>query len=170
MKPLLLVAACSLAFLSACNRPEPEDATGADTGATTLATSEPTWTYESVRAEVVKLPDAFSDLILHHEHIPDFVAPMTGELHINRNGATGMRAMQMPFPPGEGVDISGLEVGDKIEVDLAVWGPETEGGYRYAMTAFRMLPDDAVLDVADKPSVAPPTPPTQPAAGEDDGG
>jgi|GEM_PF-1351188 len=175
MKLLILVACVPFALLAACNQQEPSD--GPETGEASadspgdnlgadmqddapLASAaapglNPTWTYENVRAEVVKLPDVFTDLTLHHEHIPDFVAPMTGELHINSNGATGMRAMQMPFPPAEGVDISGLRVGDKLEVDLGVWGPEAEGGFRFAMIGFRRLPGDTVLDYADKPAAAP---------------
>lgn len=173
MKLFSIVACLSLALLSACNRQASEPDKDTESGAVSadnlgddlrddapLASAaapglNPTWTYENIRAEVVKLPDAFTDLTLHHEHIPDFVAPMTGELHINSNGATGMRAMQMPFPPAEGVDISGLELGDKLEVDLGVWGPEAEGGFRFAMIGFRRLPSDTVLDYADKSSVAP---------------
>ncbi len=82
------------------------------------------WTYEDILGVVTAVPvegDPASELRIHHEHIPDFVAPQTGEINVNTNGSTGMRAMVMDMPPGEGMDVSSLNIGDKVRFTFAVW-------------------------------------------------
>ncbi|MFT5424745.1 MAG: hypothetical protein ACI89L_002543 [Phycisphaerales bacterium] len=175
MKTITLLLVASLLAVPSCKEKatsEPVATHNAGTPATEVA---PDWVYTGVRGRVEKLPDAFGDLMIHHEHIPDFVAPMSGELNINKNGATGMRAMTMPFEPAAGVDVSTLKVGDMIEFDLAVWGKDSERGLGFNLTRFGMLPEGTELDFADKPSVEIPGDPADDsgdetgATGSDDG-
>lgn len=103
-----------------------------------------------VRAEVVQLPRApGGDLRLHHESIPDF-RNSTGD-------AVGMAAMSMPFTPGEGLDVSGLAVGDRVEVTFEVyWEPKPA----LLLTRVDALPQGTRLEFdaaePEPPAAAPP--------------
>lgn len=137
----------------ACKEKATGEATVVADTETPAAEIAPDWVYTNVRGSVESLPDAFGDLMVRHEHIPDFVAPMTGVLNVNKNGVTGMRAMIMPFEPAPGVDISSLKIGDKIEFDLAVWGKDSARGLGFNLTRFGLLPQGTELNFDDKPSV-----------------
>ena len=67
----------------------------------------------TVRARVVSLPPAGGgEMLLHHEEIPDFR---------ERDGTrSGMKSMTMPFTPAEGLDLSGIAVGDKVRMTFEV--------------------------------------------------
>ena len=70
----------------------------------------------TVRAEIKRLPGADEpapELQARHEAIPSFVEKLG-------DPPTGMRAMTMPFPIGPGLDLSGLQVGDKVDLTFEV--------------------------------------------------
>jgi len=78
-------------------------------------TTTPDATYV-VRGEVMSLPLKSlpaTELKVKHEAIDDFK---------DREGkVVGMSAMVMEFPPAKGVDVSTLNVGDKVSVTFSVW-------------------------------------------------
>ena len=116
------VSWCALA-LPACSN-EGGDSDGDADASVSIAETEPRWVYEGVLGVVTQLPiegRPAAGLKVHHEHIPDFKDPRTGEIFINANGVPGMRAMDMDLPPADGVDISRLVIGDKVRFTLAVW-------------------------------------------------
>lgn len=153
MKTTTLLLVAALLTVPSCKEKTTSEPVALSDPAMPTAEIAPDWVYTNVRGSVESLPDAFGDLMLRHEHIPDFVAPMTGKLNVNKNGVTGMRAMTMPFEAAAGVDISSLKVGDKVEFDLAVWGKDSERGLGFNLTRFSMLPADTELNFDDKPSV-----------------
>lgn len=68
-----------------------------------------------VRGRVVDMPrpeSPASDFTLLHEAIPDFV---------RSNGTLGMNAMRMPFTSETPIDLSGVKIGEKVEVRWTVW-------------------------------------------------
>jgi len=91
-----------------------------------------------VRGEVLELPDAEtgSRLRIHHEAIP---------LFMNKKGEiTGMDEMAMFFPLGEGVDLSGYDIGDKVRFTMVVdWSP----GW-YIKTIEKLPPETELFNVA----------------------
>lgn len=90
-----------------------------------------------VRGEVTRLPSAGVDaLSVRHEAMPGFVG-IDGEV-------VGMESMTMPFPVGEGVELDGVEVGDKVGFTLEV---EWEGDPPYRITRVEELGADTVLDL-----------------------
>lgn len=103
--------------------------------------------YTDIRGEIVSLPDPNipnSELKIRHEQIRDFKTK-DGTISVNANGVAGMASMTMPFPLGEGMDLDGFSVGDKVEFDFTVnWG----GGSAPAWFVTRMetLPADTELD------------------------
>ncbi len=93
----------------------------------------------TIRGQVHSLPDparkGLEELQVQHERIPDY-KDKSGKV-------VGMNSMVMGFPPGEGVKVPDLKVGDKVEVDFeVVW----TGKVPYFFTAIRKLPPDTVLD------------------------
>ncbi|MEM7626191.1 MAG: copper-binding protein [Planctomycetota bacterium] len=96
-------------------------------------------TYE-VRGRVTALPkpdDAASALMIHHERIPDFVN--------NKGEIDPMREMIMSFPVDEGVDLSGVAVGDSVAFDFVVtWGGLESG---WVLTEIEKLPAETPLDL-----------------------
>jgi hypothetical protein len=75
-----------------------------------------------VRGEVISVPQAGkpgTELIVKHEPIDTFR---------NASGQTvGMSTMGMPFTPGKGVSLEGIEPGDKIEMRWVLqWKPEAK--------------------------------------------
>lgn len=93
----------------------------------------------TVRGRIESLPGTRpgSMLRVHHEHIPNF-KNRDGEIHRNRDGTPGMLEMSMEFPVAPGVDLSGLAVGDAVELTFEVqWNRPPPP---YAVTAIRKLP------------------------------
>jgi hypothetical protein len=91
-----------------------------------------------VRGQVTAVPDPadpLSNLRVRHEAIPHFVS-IDGEV-------VGMDSMNMPFPVAEGLDLSGIAVGDKVHMTFEV---EWEGDVPYQATQLEKLPEDAELD------------------------
>lgn len=96
----------------------------------------------TTRGRVAMLPDLTnptSELRIHHEAIDDFK-------HGDGSPAP-MKSMTMPFPPGPGVSLDGLAVGDVVEFTFDVQWEPTPG---MSVTAIRKLPGDTGLqfDVA----------------------
>ncbi len=117
-----------------------------------------------VRGEIVQLPSDGpppTDLRIHHERIPDFIGK-DGEVFVNSDGVTGMKAMTMVFPElGPGVSLEGLKPGDKIAFELKVKWLETPSGKtpRWLVSAIEPLPGSTQLNFGD--AVAPATPPEE---------
>ena len=90
------------------------------------------------RGEIVRLPEAGArkrEILLRHERIPDFV---------NAQGKTvGMDAMVMPFEVGPGASLDGVQVGDKVEVRLAV----DFSGPALRLELVKELPPETVLEL-----------------------
>ncbi|MCA3004067.1 MAG: copper-binding protein [Phycisphaerales bacterium] len=80
---------------------------------------QPDATYVT-RGMVVQLPrgnDPRTQFKVKHEAIDNFA---------DRNGKiVGMNAMIMEFPPARGVSLTGLAVGDPVEVTFSVWWRDT---------------------------------------------
>ncbi len=91
----------------------------------------------TVRGRIVSLPDPAhpaSELSIHHEAIDDF-KNMADE-------SAPMGSMTMPFPPGAGVSLDGLAVGDAVEFVFRVqWKPTYEMG----ATSITKLPAETKL-------------------------
>lgn len=68
----------------------------------------------TVRGKVVRVlePPVGPEVLIAHEAIPDFVG-RSGEV-------TGMAPMTMPFPAGDGIDLSKLEPGTPVEFTFRV--------------------------------------------------
>jgi hypothetical protein len=154
-----------------------DNATDAD------ASAQPTNRYV-VRGMVTQTPapaNPRSEFLVRHEPIPAFKA------NYNETTPTGMNAMIMPFPLADGVDISGLQVGDKITLEFVVFYEADTGDIAsYRTTTItplepdtelnfgRAAPDEAVEIDAMNPSDANPaiqdTPSAQPNTPESPGG
>ncbi len=95
-----------------------------------------------VRGEVMSLPLAGrpgTELNVKHEAIDDFK---------NREGKeVGMSAMVMEFPPAKGVDVSELNVGDKVKVSFSVWWTQTPP---WVATKIERLPPETELEFRKK--------------------
>lgn len=101
--------------------------------------AEPTYSY-TVRGTVVSLPGPTQELQVHHEHIPEFVNPRTGEINQNNDGTPGMREMVMPMPPRPGLDVSTLEVGQEVMITFGVWtGLDTPSGFAHRLTGYELI-------------------------------
>lgn len=141
------LVACAL-LAGACSESEPEQKQAANAEHTEhvpastpapAAASEGAQVYEGILGVIAELPEAgnpASNLRIHHEHIPSFLSPKTGEVNVNADGSLGMKPMTMPFPPGEGLDLSGLAVGDKVRFTLTVW---TQPTLSFAVTKIEKL-------------------------------
>lgn len=101
--------------------------------------SRPAEKVYTTRGEIRMLPgrSRASELVIHHEAIDDFVNP---------GGSKGMNSMEMPMLVGPGVSLEGLAVGDKVELDLAVWyGPEFKSLETFRLSRLRKLPAETTL-------------------------
>lgn len=96
----------------------------------------------TVRGQVVSLPTADDDLMVHHEAIPEYRKP----------GGTGMKTMTMPFPLGEEISLEGIEPGDKVSITFTVDYEEGWSPIAYRVTAIEELPADTELDFTSQPS------------------
>ncbi|MEM7353674.1 MAG: copper-binding protein [Acidobacteriota bacterium] len=98
--------------------------------------SSPPETYR-VRAQVRQLPvetRAVQELVVRHEAIPEF-KDMEGEV-------VGMESMTMPFPVDDPELLTGIEPGDRIELDFEVrW----DDGNPLTLTAVSKLPPETRL-------------------------
>ena len=152
-RPLLALAAGAgvFAFAPACSNETPEP-TAADTGGATGETADEDIredVYTGVRGLVVSLPqpgNPASELRIRHEHIPTF-RNKDGEIGVNARGVPGMAAMEMPFPVADGLDISGMSVGDTIAFDFTVrWGV----GPSWFITRYEVLDPGTELDFTNR--------------------
>ncbi len=127
----IIAAFVSLCFLGACDGSHDQDGTPSGVqGAEPDGAGEPNadgpaarHTY-TVRGLVVDLPAPdrpASDFVLEHEEIPDFV---------RSDGSLGMPAMRMPFSSEEPIDLSRIEIGDKVELEWIVWW---DGSYPHSI-------------------------------------
>ena len=90
-----------------------------------------------VRGVIRSLPDPETGagrLLIRHEAIPELVGA-GGEVE-------GMAAMTMPFPVADGLDLTGLAVGDVVGFELRV---DWEAARAVAVTANEKLPADTEL-------------------------
>jgi len=163
---ILAAALCSSALfvsaLSGCSESntnsdaahaDHDDHSGHDHG-TAASTDEKlirTDVYEGILGEIAAMPiegDPSSELRIYHEHIPTFRTKQ-GTIFVNNGGVPGMNAMEMPFPPADGLSLDGLAVGDKIRFTFAVnWGGERA----WEVTKIEKLPADTVIDYSVKPT------------------
>lgn len=126
-----LLLAAALGALAAC-APEPEP----DTGAEAVAEAPAVQRYE-MRGVVGGLPtEAQPAVSIRHEAVPDFV-DFQGEV-------VGMESMNMPFPLADGVDLAGIEPGDKVAFTLEV---EWDSDDPYRISRIEELPPDTALDL-----------------------
>lgn len=94
----------------------------------------------TTRAQVESLPDPkrpTAQFVVHHEAIDEFANP---------DGTRGMSAMTMPMITAQDLSLTGLAVGDKIELDLSVWN--SEDGKRiayYQVSRIKKLPPETEL-------------------------
>ncbi|GJM17904.1 MAG: hypothetical protein DHS20C14_01170 [Phycisphaeraceae bacterium] len=124
----------------------PTDATGDD------AESSSSFTYEGILGVVIEIPEAGKPATafrIHHEHIPGFRDPKTGEVFVGASGVSGMRAMIMEMPPAQGVDVSGFAPGDKIRFTMRV---TTEPRLAWAVTEIEKLAPATEVSFEDKPA------------------
>ena len=103
--------------------------------------------YPGLLGEITAIPvagDPSSSLKIHHVQIPDFKTK-DGTVHVNAKGVSGMSSMTMPFPVGEGVDLSGLAVGDKIKFTFMVdWSGQSKNAWE--VTKIEKMPADTAID------------------------
>lgn len=94
--------------------------------------------YEA-RGVVSRLPsESAPALYVRHETIPDFVG-YDGEV-------SAMESMTMPFPLAGGIDLAGIEPGDKVAFTLEV---EWESDDPYRISRIEELPPGTPLDLGD---------------------
>ena len=156
---ILAAALCSSALfvspLTGCSEKAPgsdgahSDHSGHDHAATEDIVR--TDVYDGILGEITALPiagDPSSELKIHHEHIPTFRTKQ-GIINVNSKGIAGMNAMEMPFPPADGLSLDGLAVGDKVRFTFAVnWG----GQRAWEVTEIEKLAADTVIDYSVKPT------------------
>lgn len=146
-RPLLALAAGAgvFAFVPACSDETPRTP---DAGRAADDTARQD-VYTGVRGLVVSLPqpgNPASELRIRHEHIPTFLNK-DGEIGVNARGVPGMAAMEMPFPVAEGLDISGMSVGDVVAFDFTVrWGV----GPSWFITRYEVLDPGTELDFTNR--------------------
>jgi len=96
----------------------------------------------TVRGRVTMLPDPAkpaSEFMAFHEPIPAFRNP---------DGSLGMRSMNMAFPPGPGLSLAGVSVGDAVGITFEVDYDEQSGRLLESRTTrVERLPADTPLDL-----------------------
>jgi Cu/Ag efflux protein CusF len=96
----------------------------------------------TVRGRVTMLPDPAkpaSELMVFHEEIPAFRNP---------DGSLGMRSMNMAFAPAPGLSLSGVRVGDPVEITFEVLSDEASGRLLESRTTrVEPLPAGTPLDL-----------------------
>jgi len=92
----------------------------------------------TTRGEVVALPEKGkpnTELMVKHQAIDDFK---------NKDGkVVGMSAMTMEFPPEKGIDVTIMAIGDKVELEFAVWWAQSPP---WLATKLTKLPADTKLE------------------------
>ena len=94
------------------------------------------------RGVITALPatgDPFSQLIIQHEAIPEFVG-QNGEV-------VGMETMKMPFPVDEAVDLSSYAIGDPVAFTFVVTWDGVDSGW--VLTEIEKLPDGTALNLGE---------------------
>ena len=141
---LLCVCAAGLTCgLLACDKKAAESARPAATGtdaarASVPAANAPSETY-SVRGRIIELPEPGKpqrEFKVHHEAIDGFVGA-DGKV-------VGMSAMTMAFPPGPGVTLSGLAIGDIVSLTFDV--RRSNGRFDWHATRIEKLAADTQLE------------------------
>lgn len=139
--PVRPIACLALALLlggwvSACDRRQPQGPAGPAGSGPTGTDDQPVYAY-TVRGQVESVPEPGnpgSGFEVHHEAIDNFVKP---------GGGLGMNAMTMEFPPGPGVSLDGISVGDIVEVTFEV---RLKPRIRWHATRVVRLPPDTKLE------------------------
>lgn len=109
---------------------------GSDRGAGEETAARVVQIYE-VRGQVTRLPEPGRDAVsIRHERIPDFI-DMDGRV-------VSMDSMAMPFPLASGLDLAGIESGDKVRFTLEVEWEDDDLPYR--ITEIEKLPAGTALD------------------------
>ncbi|MEM9372536.1 MAG: copper-binding protein [Planctomycetota bacterium] len=113
--------------------------------------------YADILGVITQLPRdgvPSSEFKIYHEHIPGFKT-RDGTVFVNPEGVPGMKAMDMPFPPGDEVDLNAFEVGDKVRFTFAVnWG--SQGRPLWHVTRMEKIDADTEISYANKVERVPP--------------
>ncbi|MBL4590866.1 MAG: copper-binding protein [Phycisphaerales bacterium] len=90
-----------------------------------------------------------SQLKIRHEHIPNF-QKKSGEIALHpKTGVSGMRSMDMEFPPADGLSLDGFAVDNKIKFTFVInWGGERA----WEVTKIEKLDASTEIDFSDKPA------------------
>jgi Cu/Ag efflux protein CusF len=134
---LIALSITAVAAIGGCKKDEAKDpgeteaTKGAeDPGEAKLATY-------TVRGKIIELPGAEIETIaIHHEAIPNFVAASGKQ--------QPMMAMEMPFGLADGLDLSGIEPGDIVEVRFDV---DFDRKPPLRISEIRELPADTELQI-----------------------
>lgn len=144
-RPALIVLIAPALLLTACRDESPAPQASSATESAVVRDDA----YTGILGVVTSLPSPGSDraeLRIHHEHIPTF-RTKEGEINVTADGVPGMKSMVMPFPVAEGLDVSSLQVGDKVRFDFTVqWG----GTPPWQITAFEVLDPETEIDFSNK--------------------
>lgn len=107
--------------------------------------------YAGILGEITELPiegDPSKSLKIHHQQIPNF-KNNKGEINVSAKGVAGMGSMTMPFPLGQGLNLDGFHIGDKVSFTFQVnWG-ET-GGAAWEVTQIEKIDPTTVIDYTNK--------------------
>lgn len=147
-RPLLaLVAAAGVvALVPACSRDAPEPPAASDPLGSEIVRED---VYTDIRGVVISMPqpgNPASELRIQHEHIPHFLN-REGEIGVNARGVPGMAAMVMPFPVADGLDLSGMSVGDIVAFDFTVHWRTSPSWF---ITRYEVLDPDTELDFSNR--------------------
>ena len=81
--------------------------------------------YTGILGEITMIPvegDPSSALKIRHQQIPNF-KNKDGEITVSSSGIAGMSSMTMEFPLGQGMNLDGFNIGDKVSFTFQVnWG------------------------------------------------
>ncbi len=137
----LTLLASGIAVMSGCPKDDADAMSAEDQIRAELAQEIAHQAEYTVRGQVVSLPTANDDLMVHHEAIPEY-----------RSAAgMGMDVMTMPFPLGEGISLDGIEPGDIVNLTFSVDYNENWSPTAYRLTMIEELPADTELDFTPLP-------------------
>lgn len=135
---LLATALVSVLLIGGCPSNDSAGSSSSTTAAKSIMPAAAASETYTVRGEVFELPEKGKpqrEFKVHHEAIDNFVD--------SEGKVVGMNAMTMAFPPGDGVSISDLSLGDKIELTFSVW--RTDKSLDWFATKIVKLPADTQL-------------------------
>ncbi|MEO1235908.1 MAG: copper-binding protein [Planctomycetota bacterium] len=137
--PVFFVFATAAVLSTGCSeRPSAPDASE---GPAPPSADAEVYHVRGVVAQVPRGDGGPSEFQVRHEEIPDFKDQDGQEV--------GMPIMTMPFPVARGLDISELQVGDKVEVTFVVeWNADDP----WQATAVQTLPADTELSLGEGPT------------------